>query len=394
MTKKELTRIAIIGGPGTGKSTVLDILAKRGYQIVPEAGRIIIKEVQAKNQDSPAKRASYAFQNKISKLQFKLENNFKEGIVFSDRGIVDGYVYSKLNRLKVPNIITKHGKNRYRSVFILDSLPVYKNDQVRLRDEKTAKKIHSDLRKAYIHFGYTPISVPVLSPNERVEFILAKLKGENKKFLAKVEKELLNLPGIKVMKDVWQNNFHEFDVYTHTLEYVRYIKEMTDDPNLIVAGYLHDIGKPVTAKLKYKDGKLQERAPGKMYHTFFDHEKIGEAMVRKMNSTFFKKYNLDQKRISKLVGAHFVPMLGIKAIRETETLEEFKQKYRELVKTLQKTKIPIEELLLMFLADKLAQGKYCTDQKELFMLRDIILTGKPSLETLYALQKKMYGNKE
>ncbi|MBP7708277.1 ATP-binding protein [Candidatus Pacearchaeota archaeon] len=177
--KKELTRIAITGGPGTGKSTVLELLSKKGYAIVPEAGRILITENQNKNIDSSKKRASQEFQNKISKLQFKLENNFKEGIVFSDRGIVDGYVYSKLNQLKVPNIITKHGKNRYFLVFILDSLPVYKNDQVRLRDEKTARKIHADLRKAYLHFGYTPISVPVLPPNERVEFILAKLNSFN-----------------------------------------------------------------------------------------------------------------------------------------------------------------------------------------------------------------------
>ena len=37
----------LTGGHGSGKTTVLDELAKRGYLIVPEVARVIIKELLA-----------------------------------------------------------------------------------------------------------------------------------------------------------------------------------------------------------------------------------------------------------------------------------------------------------------------------------------------------------
>ncbi|MBT13409.1 MAG: hypothetical protein CMI02_15405 [Oceanospirillaceae bacterium] len=37
-------RFVVTGGPGGGKSTLLDALAERGYRIAPEAARRLIKE--------------------------------------------------------------------------------------------------------------------------------------------------------------------------------------------------------------------------------------------------------------------------------------------------------------------------------------------------------------
>ena len=41
----------ITGGPGVGKTTVVEILARRGYAIVPEAARMIIEEERLKDSD-------------------------------------------------------------------------------------------------------------------------------------------------------------------------------------------------------------------------------------------------------------------------------------------------------------------------------------------------------
>jgi len=223
-----------------------------------------------------------------------------------------------------------------------------------------------------------------------------RLTPESKEF-KELEEKLKKLPEVQAGKGLWQNNFHEFDVYDHTLSFVKHIKELTTDPEIIVAGYLHDIGKPVVKKPKIKDGKLQEKEPGKPYHKFTDHEIVGENMVREMDPELFKKYNLDQNRISKLVGAHYLPMKYIKAMRKTENFEDFKKAFKNLKEALRATNLTKESVMDMFLADQLAKGKGCTDFEELKKIREAVLadlTEGPELKEIYNLQKEMYGNKK
>ncbi|MEI6731899.1 MAG: HD domain-containing protein [archaeon] len=217
----------------------------------------------------------------------------------------------------------------------------------------------------------------------------------NQTKIQELERTIIQLPEIQVMKGIWQNDFHEFDVYTHTTEYVRYMKELTSDSHLIIAGYLHDTGKPVTATLKYKSGILQQREPGKPYHEFDNHETIGAEMVKKMPSNLFESYDLSQEKIAKLVGAHYLPMKGIKELRKTKTQEEFMLSFSKLKQTLDSSGITRDEVMLMFLADKLAQGKFCTDREELFAVREAILKPTESqMRRIYELQKQTYGGKE
>ena len=41
---KEKMKYVIAGGPCTGKSTLIRLLKDQGYQTVPEAGRMLLKE--------------------------------------------------------------------------------------------------------------------------------------------------------------------------------------------------------------------------------------------------------------------------------------------------------------------------------------------------------------
>jgi predicted ATPase len=175
MTIKPI-RIALTGGPGVGKSTVLDILFKQGYKIVPEAARIIIEQEMHKDSDCLPWKNLQRFQNAVSDLQFELENSAEGPIIFSDRGIVDGYAYSRVDKIIVPEVVLANGRNRYQAVFILNPLPNYQTDESRKEDIKTAKILHEAINFAYIEFGYNPIQVPVLPPEERSRFILSKLE--------------------------------------------------------------------------------------------------------------------------------------------------------------------------------------------------------------------------
>lgn len=179
-TQNTLTRIALTGGPGVGKSTVLEILQQRGYQTAPEAARIVIERERLLDSDCLPWKNVPKFQEAVSKLQLSLEDSLTEGIVFSDRGIIDGYAYSKIDKIEPPKLILENARNRYSQVFLLDPLPVYEQTTTRWDDIERAKIIHQSIKDSYIEFGYNPIAVPFLSSEERVDFILNKLKGGQK----------------------------------------------------------------------------------------------------------------------------------------------------------------------------------------------------------------------
>lgn len=220
------------------------------------------------------------------------------------------------------------------------------------------------------------------------------LSHRDKMINPKLEKQLVELPEIVAGKGIWQNEFHEFDVYNHTMNYVSHLKGMTSDPEMIVAGYLHDIGKPVVKTQKVNDGIPEMKEEGKPYHEFDDHEKVGEQMVRDMDSRLFNEYGLNQDRIAKLVGAHYVPMKGIKEMRKTSNWNDFVSAYHQLEQTLDQTGLPREEVMTMFLADSLSKGKGCTDIEELKLVRESILIKGQNLEKVYNMQREMYGNKK
>lgn len=210
-------------------------------------------------------------------------------------------------------------------------------------------------------------------------------------------------------KYLFQNEFHEFDVYEHTKEFVKHLLQILNkenqkiDFNLIAAGWLHDIGKPITAIPKVKDGIIQERESGKPYHKFTNHEIEGEKIVKEMDPEIFKNLCLDQMKIASLVRYHFLPMIGIEKMRGTKNWNEFQQEYiflkkelEEISKPKDRASVSKEEILLMFLADKLAQGdpkKYVTDQEELFAIRNALLLKdkdqeEEKLKEIYELQKR------
>ena len=84
----------IAGGPGIGKSTVIELLASKGYNIIPEAARIIIESELATNGDALPWTNVEKFIDKFIELQIKNEEEVakkfpEHEIVFLDRGVVD-----------------------------------------------------------------------------------------------------------------------------------------------------------------------------------------------------------------------------------------------------------------------------------------------------------------
>ena len=116
----------------------------------------------------------------------------------------------------------------------------------------------------------------------------------------------------------------------------------------------------------------------------------------------------NNERISQLINCHYLPMKGIKGLRtlikEEKPYQEWVQAFNNLEQSLDKPAeapdVPRSEILLMFLADKLAQGPNLADKQELMAIRDIMSDNDLSdqekekgLEKIYNLQQENYKNK-
>ena len=167
----------ISGGPGIGKTTTIELLSARGYPIVPESARTIIEEEMLKGSDVLPWKNLAAFQEKVADLQLGKEKDLiKDEVVFMDRGLVDGYGYCTMGNIAAPKTLEENARGRYEKIFLLERLPGYITDTARIENLEFAEKVHQAIHDAYVHFGYEPILVPVLPPEERVDFILNSIK--------------------------------------------------------------------------------------------------------------------------------------------------------------------------------------------------------------------------
>ena len=183
-------KIVISGGPGTGKTSVVQALESLGYPCFHEVIRSMTLE--AKKEGDPASFVTnplafvqdpYDFNRRL--LENRL-GHFRKGaligknVVFFDRGMPDVLAYMDYFRQEYAADFTSVCEgNRYDVVLLLPPWEdIYISDNERLESFEESLEIHQCLTAAYERFGYTPISVPEGSVPDRTSFILNYLKGE------------------------------------------------------------------------------------------------------------------------------------------------------------------------------------------------------------------------
>jgi len=162
----------ISGGPGTGKTSVINELGKE-FKILPEAARLLGENDRRFKGKSSEETDKKEFQDAIFEIQKKQIENLKDDkIVFSDRGIGDTIAYYKINGINVPKEVLDYSKKiRYSGIFIMNSLNFYEKDDFRQETEERQKRIHEEIIKIYKQLGYKIIFVPFMSVEDRVRFI-------------------------------------------------------------------------------------------------------------------------------------------------------------------------------------------------------------------------------
>jgi predicted ATPase len=173
----------ITGGPGAGKTTVLQELAQQGFPCAPEVARQIIQEqVRERGTALPwADRPLYTKLMLERSVQSYEQHSPAVVPTFFDRGIPDTLSYARLIGLPDDALIRAAcDAYRYASPVFL-ALPwkeIYQTDNERKQDFEEAERTCACIRQTYIECGYEILELPQSSPEDRAQFILKHLPGD------------------------------------------------------------------------------------------------------------------------------------------------------------------------------------------------------------------------
>jgi len=164
-------KYVLTGGPGNGKTTIIQTLQSRGFKTLPEVATTIIEDAIKQGLPNPTHGNDICgFQEAVAKKQVELESMLnKKDLVFLDRGIIDGLAYCDHHQLisLPPTLQEKTSSTNYTAVFVLDFVEdSYQTDSVRIENLKEALIIHELIIKHYRNLGYSPIFVPAFQCDE------------------------------------------------------------------------------------------------------------------------------------------------------------------------------------------------------------------------------------
>ena len=169
----------IAGAQSCGKTTLVDQLADQGFQTVPEGARLYLeREVARGRMINEIRENVAAIQHGILDIQLRIEGELRAtDVAFLDRAVPDCLAWWRVYGLNPNEILTECFRHRYASVFVLDRLPIQRDD-LRPEDEALAAFLDEWIARDYSALGYRVVRVPVLSPEERLAFVLERLSEQ------------------------------------------------------------------------------------------------------------------------------------------------------------------------------------------------------------------------
>lgn len=170
-------KVVITGGPGTGKSTLIDELLKRGFNCLPEISREITEMARRNGIEQLFLKNPMLFSEMLlegRENQYKIATKMNTELIFFDRGIPDVHAYMNYISIDYPPVyIEKSTKYRYDTIFITPPWEeIYITDNERYENFEQSLAIFNHLRKTYEALNYTLIEVPHGDITFRTNFIL------------------------------------------------------------------------------------------------------------------------------------------------------------------------------------------------------------------------------
>ena len=173
--------ILLIGGPSSGKTTLMNHLESEGHICYPEISREVILKAREEGVDYLFLENPILFSERLLEGRIKqYEKATTEGKnVFIDRGIPDVVAYMDYIGDTYPEkFIAACETYKYDKVFLLPPWEeIYTSDAERYESYEEASKIHHFLVDTYTKYGYDLHEVPKTSVEERFQFIINHLKS-------------------------------------------------------------------------------------------------------------------------------------------------------------------------------------------------------------------------
>ncbi len=179
--------VAITGGPGSGKTTVVEALAARGYVTVPEAAIQVIGELNGQlgldGQQRWRRANSEAFQELVLQRQIQLEQACagEPGLVFLDRGRLDGLGYLRHFGVQPSDrLLEQLLACPYEHVVLLETLRSFadRRESGRMSRHEDSLAIAACIASAYTECGHVVHTAPEMAVEERVRLILEIVGAE------------------------------------------------------------------------------------------------------------------------------------------------------------------------------------------------------------------------
>lgn len=172
--------IIVTGGPGSGKTSLIDALSAAGYAHTTEAGRAILQDQQAIDGPALPHKSAELFAEMMLcwELRSYREVEQSRGPVFFDRGVPDVIGYLRLMQLPVPRHVDRAARVfRYHPrVFIAPPWrEIFVQDAERKQDFDEAVRTYQSLERTYREYGYELVELPCDSVDARVKFVLGSI---------------------------------------------------------------------------------------------------------------------------------------------------------------------------------------------------------------------------
>ena len=165
----------ITGGPGAGKTSLMEHLASTGYDYIPETARQIIKDRISKGLTPRPDPRTFAQQIFDQDWQNFMSNSNLSSLLFFDRSFIDSACMlfdADIDSYdKIKNTLQSH---KYSSkVFITPPWrEIYRNDEERDQSFEQSIQVYERLDKWYREHGYDMIILPKDTIENRARLVL------------------------------------------------------------------------------------------------------------------------------------------------------------------------------------------------------------------------------
>jgi predicted ATPase len=174
-------KIVITGGPGTGKTSLINELIKRGHTCLEEISRQVILDARKDGVEQLFLTKPLLFSERLLEgrmKQYQQAENMIQDPVFMDRGVPDVLAYMDYANESYPDHFVEACKTcQYQQVYVLAPWQeIFISDGERYENFEQAVKIHHQLLNTYKKYDYHLIDIPFDTIENRVDYLLDTIK--------------------------------------------------------------------------------------------------------------------------------------------------------------------------------------------------------------------------